>query len=43
MRIRDIALVLAATVMLIGLYADMQRGDAESACREQMASCEVAP
>jgi hypothetical protein len=43
MRIRDVALALAAAVMLIGLYADMQRGDAESACSEQMASCEAPP
>jgi hypothetical protein len=43
MRLRDIALFLASAVMLIGLYADMQRADAESACREQMTTCEVPP
>jgi hypothetical protein len=43
MRLRDIALALAAAVVLIGLYADMQRADAESACREQMTTCEALP
>jgi hypothetical protein len=43
MRIRDLALILAAAVVLIGLYADMQRTDAESACREQMTTCEAPP
>lgn len=36
---RDYGLILAGMMLLIALYADVQRTDEASACRERMAAC----